>query len=292
MAPEPGTVSWRELWAEAERRLAHLPPAEARWIVEEAAGLEGALLTVALSEPVTENQMAAFDRMLGRREAGEPLQYVVGHWSFRTLDLAVDRRALIPRPETEFLVDVALEHVDRIALATRDRPIVVLDLGTGTGAVAFSIAVERVGTSVWATDRSPDALALARANLAGLGRPATRVRLAEGSWFDALDPALAAGIDVIVSNPPYVADGDPLPDEVRDWEPASALLSGADGLDDLRVLVASAPAWLAPGGALVVELDPAQAATVAELMTAASLVDVAIRQDLTGRDRVVEGRRT
>lgn len=292
-----GTVRWGELLAEAESRLGRAgvasPDVDARRIVEEASGFEGPRLLLARDEPVTERAMAAFDAMVARRESGEPLQYVVGRWGFRGLDLAVDRRALIPRPETETLVEVALAHVDRVVAATgRGAPgsVTVVDLGTGSGAIALSIAAERVVTTVWATDRSVDALALARANLAGLGRAATRVRLADGEWFDALPDDLTAAVDVIVSNPPYVASTDPLPPEVEAWEPSAALRSGPDGLDDLRAIVAGAPRWLAPGGALVVELDPRQAATVAGLMAEAGFGDVEIVPDLVGRDRIVAGR--
>lgn len=293
--PTDRTVSWGELLAEAEGRLRsaglHTAAIDARRIVEEVSGHEGAALILARSEPVTERALARFDSMVERRATGEPLQYVVGRWGFRHLDLMVDRRALIPRPETEMLVDLALGHVDRLLAGGVPAPVTVVDLGTGTGAIAISIASERVATSVWATDRSADALALARANLAGSGRAATRVRLAEGSWFDALDDGLKGEIGVIASNPPYVHDADDLPEDVAAWEPISALRAGHDGLDDLRVIVAGAPSWLAPGGGLVVELDPRQAATVARLMAEAGLVEIGIVDDLTGRQRFVTGRR-
>lgn len=292
---DDGTVTWADLEAEAESRLRATSPSaaiDARRIVEELSGHTGAALVVARAERVTVRAVAAFDSMVMRRAAGEPLQYVLGRWGFRSLDLMVDPRALIPRPETEGLVDVALAHVDRIAGARTDTgPVVVVDLGTGTGAVALAIATERVRTEVWATDRSADALALARANLAGIGRAGARVRLADGSWFEALDPSLAGRVDVIVSNPPYVRDDDELPSEVEDWEPGAALRSGPDGLDDLRSIVAESPRWLGPGGGLVVELDPRQAATVADLMRDAGLDHVEILDDLAGRQRVVAGRR-
>lgn len=286
-----GTVTWGALLTEAEDRLdragfeaAHV---DARRIVEAASGFEGPRFVLARTELVTERGMAAYDSMVARREAGEPLQYVVGSWGFRTLDLAVDRRALIPRPETEMLVDVALGHIDRLLVEPGRSSVTVVDLGTGTGAIALSIAAERVATTVWATDSSADALALARANLAGLGRAATRVRMAEGAWFDALPDDLLGAVDVIVSNPPYVRGDDPLPAEVEQWEPAAALRSGPDGLDDLRIIVAAAPRWLAADGALVVELDPRQAATVATLMEQHGFVDTTIVRDLTGRERAV-----
>ena len=289
-----GTVTWGELLDEARARFERVGSAsaavDARRIVEAVSGFDGPRLVLARTERVTERGMAAYDSMVARREAGEPLQYVVGSWGFRRLDLAVDRRALIPRPETEMLVDVALSHVDRVLAETGRSPVAVVDLGTGSGAIALSIASERVATSVWATDASTEALGLARANLAGLGRAATRVRLVEGEWFAALPETLLGAVDVIVSNPPYVTDDDPLPAEVEQWEPAAALRSGPDGLDDLRVIIAGAPRWLAPGGALVVELDPRQASIVAELMQQRGFVEATVVPDLAGRDRVVAAR--
>ncbi|MFN8053067.1 MAG: peptide chain release factor N(5)-glutamine methyltransferase [Acidimicrobiales bacterium] len=277
-------MTWQDLLDEATARVGS---ADARRIVEELSGHSGAELVLARNEPVTVGAVAAFDRMVARRAEGEPLQYVLGRWAFRTLDLAVDRRVLIPRPETESLVDLALAHVDRLAADRGREPVVVVDLGTGSGAVGLSIAAERTNTTVWATDRSADALSVARANLAGLGRAGTRVRLAEGSWFDALVEELVGVVDVVVSNPPYVMSGDPLPADVEEWEPAAALRSGDDGLDDLRAIVAGAPRWLRPGGALVVELDPRQAVEVETLAAAAGFAETATHADLTGRDRFV-----
>ena len=291
-----GAVTWGELLDEAAARLASAgrtdPQLDARRIVAQASGHVGAALRGARGELVTQRAMASYDAMVARRAAGEPLQYVVGRWAFRYLDLAVDRRALIPRPETEVLVDLVLAHVDRL-LAGRatSEPVTVVDLGTGSGAIALAVASERVRTSVWGTDRSADAIELARANLAGLGRAGARVRLAEGAWYDALDSSLRGAVDVVVSNPPYVATGDLLPDEVEAWEPPAALRSGVDGLDDLRVVVGEADAWLRPEGALAVELDPRQAATVAGWLCDDGWVDVTVARDLTGRDRFVHARR-
>jgi release factor glutamine methyltransferase len=172
------------------------------------------------------------------------------------------------------------------------RSLVAVDLGTGSGAIGLSIAFERERVEVWLTDVSEAALAVARANLAGLGRAGTRVTIAEsGVWFAALPEYLRGSIDLIVSNPPYVADGDELPAVVRDWEPTSALFAGSDGLDDLRVIVAEAPGWLSPAGSLIVELAPDQARTFAALARDAGFDGVEIRQDLTGRDRAVICRR-
>jgi len=144
---------------------------------------------------------------------------------------------------------------------------------------------------VWGTDVSADALAVARANLAGLGRRAAAVRLVEGDWFEALPRDLRGRVDVVVSNPPYVAATDSLPAEVADWEPASALVPGPTGLEAVAHIVDGAPAWLAPGGVLVVEIGEAQGWAVADLARAAGFVDVAVHPDLAGRDRALVARR-
>ena len=285
-----GTLTWRQLGSEAARRLAAALGGdrthEARWIVERVSGYGASELAMHRDEPVSVRAVSFFDELLARREAKEPLQYVLGRWSFRSLELLVDRRALIPRPETEIVAGIAIDLVVRAGPGA-----VAVDLGTGTGAIALSIAAEVPTASVWATDVSPGALALARANLSGLGRPGTRVRLAEGSWFDALGKELRAQIDVIVSNPPYVCAGADLDPEVLGWEPHSALFAGEDGLDDIRRIVVDAPAWLRPGGWLVVELSPEQAPHAEVLAAAAGLSDITVHPDLTGRLRALVARR-
>jgi release factor glutamine methyltransferase len=296
-----GTVSWAEVAEQARRQLIDdgrgALAADVRRIVEEATGCEPADYHDQLDEPATVRALARFDAMLARRRAGEPLQYVLGRWGFRRLDLLVDRRVLIPRPETESVVDVALAEIDRLlqrhgptAQLPVDLRLVVADLGTGSGAVGLAIATERLHTEVWATDVSADALAVARANLAGAGRAAARVQLRQGSWYDALPEGLQGAIALIVSNPPYVAAGEHLPDEVERWEPPGALRSGVDGLDAARTLIAGAPHWLSPGGALVLELAPGQLATAARLAAASGFAWTDIRPDLAGRDRCLVAR--
>jgi release factor glutamine methyltransferase len=225
--------------------------------------------------------------MVARRRAGEPLQYAIGGWGFRGLDLFLDRRVLIPRPETEHVVEVARAELRRLAVQT---PLVV-DLGTGSGAIALSIAQEVGGAHVWGTDVAADALAVARANLAGLGgRAAGRVRLAEGSWFDALPETLRGAVHLLVSNPPYIAADEELPPEVEDWEPVRALRAGTTGYEAIEVIVAGAPAWLTRPGALVVEIAPHQAARASELARAAGFGHVEVHEDLQRRPRALVGR--
>jgi release factor glutamine methyltransferase len=259
---------------------------EARWIVE-AAGTTGAR---ALAD---------------RRAAGEPLQYVLGRWPFRHLELTVDARVLVPRPETEQVVEVALDELRRTT-ATRgarsDDPPVCVDLGTGSGAIALSMALEGGGPAgrpeVWATDASADALAVARINLAELvGREpaaAERVELVSGWWYDALPTRLAGRIDLVVSNPPYVGSADypDLDPGVRQWEPRLALVadrgrSGVDGMAAIEEIVAAAPRWLRPTGALVVEIDPSQAYAAIDVARRAGFGRVTTARDLAGRLRVL-----
>lgn len=289
MSPSPdGTVTWRELLSASVETLtdAGVDGAEgdARRIVAEAAGCADATLALELSRPATQGGVARLDTMLARRAAGEPLQYVLGSWGFRRLDLMVDTRVLIPRTETEQVVEVALAELDRVG--GQERATTVVDLGTGSGAIGLSIAVERVRSDVWLTDRSADALAVASANLAGTGRVGARVRTALGDWFDALPSSLRGTVDLVVSNPPYVPDDAPLPPEVAEWEPVAALRSGPDGLGDLRRLVAEAPRWLAPDGVLVLELSPEQASAMAEL-AGRTFASVRIEPDLAGLDRCI-----
>ena len=279
------TLTVRAMWAQTSDVLGARH--EARWLCEVATSLDGADFDAALDEPVTERMVGHLDSMLARYRTGEPLQYVLGRWGFRHLDLAIDRRVLIPRPETELVAEVAIQLASAVAA-----PRLVADLGTGSGAIGLSMAVELPldGTRVWITDASVDALAVATANLAGIGRPARNVSAAAGDWFDALPPELR--FDVIVSNPPYVSDLGPghtalaLESSVRDWEPADALFAGADGLDDVRRIISGAPGHLADGGWLVIEIGADQGDAVRSMLDDTGYRAVEIRTDLSGRDRI------
>lgn len=278
------TVTWSELLTETAGALGD--PQHARWMCETATSSTHDEFTSMLRAQAGERAVAHLDAMIARARSGEPIQYVLGSWGFRRLDLAVDRRVLIPRPETELVAEVA------IGLAAEVSPErTVVDLGTGSGAIGLAMADELPisGTTVWLTDASAGAIEVARANAAGLGRSAKNVRLAQGSWFDALPGGLR--FDVIVSNPPYVADGSPDVERgVADWEPGVALFSGAEGLDDIRTIVSGAVDRLVPGGWLVLEHGFDQGAAVRSLLDAAELTDTETRRDLAGHDRMTIGR--
>ena len=166
------------------------------------------------------------------------------------------------------------------------------DLGCGSGAIGLSLVAERVDVEVVCTDVSADALAVASANLAGLGRPSRRVRLLEGSWFEALPDEVRGHFDVIVSNPPYVAEGsDSLPAEIADYEPPVALYSGETGQEATGEILSGSATWLAPGGAVVLEMSDGTSDRVQDLARSAGLVDVAVQRDLAGTERVLIARR-
>jgi release factor glutamine methyltransferase len=188
-----------------------------------------------------------------RRAAREPLQYILGHWQFRRLELKADGRALVPRPETELTAELAI----RAAQAAGREPR-VLDIGTGSGCIALSVASEVPGSRVWATDISGDALGLARENAVELN--ISSVTFLQGDLYAAVPSEMRGSFDVIVSNPPYVtsAEYEELQPEVREHEPAGALLAGDGGMQFQKRLIEKAPEWLRPGGTLVLEGSPAQ----------------------------------
>jgi release factor glutamine methyltransferase len=304
-------ATWRELRERAERCLrdsglsafaaSAAPAREARWIVERASGYEGVELVTSEHEIAPDVAAGHVDDMVRRRLAGEPLQYVLGRWQFLGHDLLVDVRVLVPRPETEVVAQVAIEEAVRAgarrghhdAWNVTAAAFAVADLGTGSGAIALALASELPDAEVWATDVSDDALAVARANFAGAGSVATRVRVAAGSWFGALPEHLRGSLRLVVSNPPYVAtdEVETLPSEVVDWEPRGALVSGPRGVEALEHIVDEARAWLDPDtGVLVCELAPHQAVAMTVYARAAGYSGVTIRTDLAGRNRVLVAR--
>lgn len=299
-----GTVSWRALERDAratlEAGLGGDRRQEARWILERVSGLQGGELQRSLDEPVGARSVAFLDGIVGRRAAGEPLQYALGVWAFRALELVVDRRVLIPRPETELVAQVVIDHLrahDRgrrlvgpAGPAGPVQPAEVVDLGTGSGAIGLAVATEVPWSVVTLVDRSAEALAVATANVAGIGRAGARVRVVRSDWYSSLPGELRGAVSVIVANPPYVASVDDLADDVRAWEPHEALLAGREGLADIAAIVAGAGGWLAPGGLLVVEHGDAQGPAAREMARAAGLVEVRTLVDLAGRDRALVAR--
>jgi release factor glutamine methyltransferase len=252
------------------------PRLDAELILARAFGMSRLELYTSFDRPLTDAELGVVRPLIERRGRREPLAYVLGEWGFRRLTLSTDARALVPRPETEIVVERALA-----AIRGLEAPRVV-DVGTGSGAIALAIADEHAGARVTATDVSPDALALAGENAARLGFEIQFVDT------DVLD-GLAGPFDLVVSNPPYVAAEElaGLQPEVRDWEPRLALVG------DLAARIAGgARALLAPGAAIVLESHEKGAASDAAALEALGYVDVAVTPDLAGRDRVVEGRWT
>jgi release factor glutamine methyltransferase len=214
-------------------------------------------------------------------------------WAFRHLDVLVDQRVLIPRPETELLVEVGLAIANE-RLKHVDRPLNIVDLGTGSGVIGLSMAHELpLGkTNVWLTDQSSDAIDVARGNLVGVGQKGGGVRLALGSWWNALDGSLKGAIDIALCNPPYIAhDDDEVATDVHKWEPHSALYASDNGLADIREVISGAPTWLANNGWLALEIGYRQGDAVRAMLENAGLVHIDIRRDLAGRDRIALAQR-
>lgn len=261
----------------------------AEWLLCAATGKDRTGLYMAFDEPLSPEELSLMHGFIERRAAGEPLQYITGKTSFRFVEVACAPGVLIPRPETELLVDAALEGIDA---ARALNPVRVLEIGCGTGCVSCAIASERPGTQVVATDISPMSAALARKNRDALGL-ADAIDIVECDLAAGVSPELMGTFAVLVSNPPYIPDDVMriLPDEVAKFEPSLALAGGADGLDIYRRLLELAPMALVPGGLMAVELHEdcldAAAALAREQGVWAS---VEIRRDLTGRTRFIVAR--
>jgi release factor glutamine methyltransferase len=274
-------VSSRDLLASAtaelERAGVPSPRVDAEWLLAEVLGISRTELYADGFRPPTAEQEQRFHELVGRRANREPLAYVLGEWGFRRLALRVDPRVLIPRPETESLVERCLE-----LLADHTEPH-VLDIGVGSGAIALAIADEHPGARVVATDNSPGALAVAEDNRARAGL-LERVELVRGELFAGLD----GPFDLIVSNPPYVKpeEVDQLEPEVARFEPREALV--AHGVTE--AIVKQSLPRLAPGAPLVLETADGEAGDVASLLTSLGYDDVRIGEDLAGRERIVDGR--
>jgi release factor glutamine methyltransferase len=294
---------------------------EARWVVEQALGSGGVISQAARGLSATPSEVAAVDAMVDRRLAGEPLQYVLGSWAFRSLELSVDSRVLIPRPETEVVVGHALDELGRLAEegvsgvpggsdgpgaadgpgGPGQDPIIAVDLGTGSGAIALSLAVEgpaRVGDlqlQVWAIDLDAASLSVATANADSVSAAhpgSAPVNLRQGSWFEALPADLAGRISLVVANPPYVSEDEwaGLDPVVRDHEPRRALVAGPTGTEMIDQLLEQAPAWLAPNGALVLEIAPHQAEDSGLRAIVSGFDTVVVRRDFAERSRALIAR--
>jgi release factor glutamine methyltransferase len=262
------------------RQLAAASPSadlDAEVLLAHVLGVNRASVAADPGRTLSQPQVEALSSLAQRRQAGEPVAYLTGHREFWSLDLEVTPDVLVPRPESERVVELALD-----ALASVTRP-AVLDLGTGSGAIALALARERPDAVITAVDASAAALAVAARN--ALRLQVTSVTFLPGSWYE---PVGKARFDCIVSNPPYVADDDPALASLR-HEPRRALAAGPAGLDAIAVVCAGAPAHLAAGGALVVEHGATQGADVRALMTRAGLVAVATHGDLAGRPRATRG---
>jgi release factor glutamine methyltransferase len=262
---------------------AGLAPLDAQVLLAHVLGVGRAWLAAHATDRIAPRDVETFFALARRRRDGEPVAYLTGTREFFGLPLTVDPSVLIPRPETETLVEAALHLLDA------GRPRRVLDLGTGSGAIALAIAHERPRADVLGVDRSAAALAVAARNAGRL--KLANVRWLQSDWYEHVDE-LAGAFDVIASNPPYVADGDPhLADRDVRFEPHGALRAGPDGLSPLRVVVAGAPARLAAGGALVVEHGFDQAEAVRALVRAAGLENPRSLRDLAGIPRVCVARK-
>lgn len=266
------------LLAQARRRI---DPADADLLLAHALGRSRTWLLAHGDDGITAAEAARFTALVERRAAGEPVAYLTGSRGFWTLDLAVTPATLVPRPETELLVELALERIPADAQAR------VADLGTGSGAIALAIAKERPRARVLATDAREAALEVARGN--ARRNRIGNVEFRHGDW---LAPLHGERFDLIASNPPYIALGDPHLDEgdLR-FEPPSALSSGSDGLDAIRAIARAAPAHLRAGGWLLLEHGREQGGAVRALLHEAGFAEVATERDLEGRDRVTLGRK-
>ncbi|WP_207003504.1 peptide chain release factor N(5)-glutamine methyltransferase [Trinickia mobilis] len=266
-------------------RASALPALEARILLTHALGWRRTELITRGDEPLSDAACAQYRALEARRAAGEPIAQIVGAREFFGLEFEVTPHVLIPRPETELLVETALAALDGTA-APR-----VLDLGTGTGAIAVAIASARPDARVWALDRSAEALAVAARNATKLldaKRPGGALQLLQSDWYTALDPALS--FDAIVSNPPYIRHGDPhLTEGDLRFEPHGALTDEADGLSAIRIIVAGARSRLASRGQLWIEHGYDQAADVRALLAAQGFESVHSRADLAAIERISGG---
>jgi release factor glutamine methyltransferase len=270
----------RRSTAHLESRGSRTPRLDAELLLGHALGLGRVALYTGFDRPLSERELDACRALVARRARREPVAYILGTWGFRDLELAVDARVLVPRPETELLVDRCLRLLEGVPEPR------VLDVGTGSGAVALAVAGERAGAAVVGVDSSAAALEVARANGDRLG---LHVEWVES---DLLAGVAGRRFHLVASNPPYVSAAEVagLDPEVREWEPRAATVAGETGLEVIERLVAAAPAALEPGGALALEVGAGQAEAVADLLARAGIAAGGVDADHAGIPRVVWGR--
>lgn len=270
---------WQRYLREQLRAISDQPEQEARWLIAATLNLDPAAQLCAQDSAVSATDAQQLQQLLAQRLDGLPLAYCLREWSFYGHDLEVDASVLIPRPDTELLVSLALDGTDP------NDALQILDLGTGSGAIALTLSLARPRATVFAVERSPAALQLARRNAAKLG---ASVQWREGDWYAALEQGLA--FDQIVSNPPYLASHDPHLPDLR-HEPQEALVAGPTGLECLDRIITGAWPRLRPGGRIMLEHGVEQGAAVRTLLQNAGLGQVETHKDIAGRERVSGAKR-
>lgn len=285
LGDESWTIRRVIAWAteDLKKRGMSSPRLDVELLLGRVLGLDRVRLVIDADRPLDRSELTRYREMHQRRRVGEPVAYLLGVREFYGRPFRVDRRVLIPRPDTEALVEVAMERTAHLSLSAR-----VLDLCTGSGCVAITLARERGTTRVLGADISPDALVVAAENALRLG--AVTLGLIRSDLFSALSSARDR-FDLITANPPYIADPEfrTLPVDVRRFEPKLALAGGPDGLAVIRRIVAEASRFLAPGGVLAIEVGAGQAEEVRRVFEASSFREIATRQDYGGHERVVSG---
>jgi release factor glutamine methyltransferase len=286
-ADEVWTIRRVTTWAtdDLKKRGMSSPRLEVELLLGRVLRLDRVGLLIDAERPLSRAELAAYRALHMRRRVGEPVAYLLGAREFYGRSFRVDKRVLIPRPDTEALVEVALERTRRLSLSAR-----VLDLCTGSGCVAITLSRERPTTSVTGADLSADALVVARENAIRLG--AVTTTFVRSDLFAAFTPGKQR-FDLITANPPYIAQGDSgtLAVDIRNFEPHLALFGGDDGLDLVRKIITEAPAFLDEGGVLAMEIGAGQSGEVVALFEAAGYREVGVRRDYGGHDRVVSGLR-
>lgn len=282
--PQAWTIEAVLRWATDDFRARGIesPRLDAELLLARALGTTRIQLIVDAKRPLEPETLARVRELVKRRRAREPIAYILGEREFYGRVFRVNRRVLVPRPDTEALVDVALERTRAVSMSMR-----ALDVCTGSGCVAITLARERPTTTVFGADVDPDALAVARDNALRLG--AYNVAWRRGNLFSAVEPTHR--FDLVTANPPYIAVGevDSLPVDIRDFEPRRALVGGDDGLAILRRLVAGAPAHLVDGGVLATEVGAGQASAAVGLFETGGFRDIEVRRDYGRIERVVSG---